>query len=45
MKWLCKIFGHKYTEYRDTTIIQKNELWVIRTCKRCGKYDGKWLPL
>lgn len=44
MKWLCKIFGHKYTDWHSG-ITRGNELYVHRVCERCGKAQGKWLPL
>lgn len=45
MNVLCKLLGHKYTDYETSSVVHKNEMWVYRRCKRCGHYDGKWLPL
>ena len=45
MRWSlkCKLFGHNYTNYRSSSVVQKGERWVYRICKRCGHVNGNGL--
>lgn len=45
MRWSlkCKLFGHKYTNYIRSSVVQKGERWIYRICKRCGHVNGRWV--